>query len=647
MTALAGIVTFDGALPDIRTEDLIRSAISAPRKGSAYVRRLAGATFVQRTPAAPSHSQSTPPFAGSSDRFLFAADARLDNRPELGAALALSPSQLEQTPDSLLILRMHQRWGDAGIARCLGAFAFALWDAEARRLTFGRDCLGSRVLFFHRGDGFVAFATSLGALLAIPRVPRELDEVTLANFLAVNLTEPTHTFYRGVERVPTRTMVTVDRGAVGDRHYWSPDFDAPPPFRRDEDYIERARELFDQAVATATADLPHVAISTSGGLDSSAIAATVARLGRAESIACYTMVPPAGTQIEVASKYLDEHDKVDALARMHPALDVRFMSVEHAHPYEEDITRFFARANMPILGPTILEQHAHLENAITAAGHRTLLVGNYGNFGLTWHGRFSVLALLRFGEFGMFARELHATSRRDNRDLARTFVKEVAMPAVPVWARRLSQRLRGRDPDSVARYSSLNPDYVVESDLGHQWQAQGFDPWTSPGGWSPPRHRARFLFDLNQIGRDHRAMSEEWRRYEVRDPHADRRLLEFALTVPEPMYRRDGVPRSFARAVFADRLPREILDEQRRGALAVTWFRHLNARRQEIAAEVERLAASPLASRLIDLPRLRRLIEQWPEDENAAEKRRYEYTSVLGRGIHVGRFIRWVEGGNA
>ncbi len=107
------------------------------------------------------------------------------------------------------------------------------------------------------------------------------------------------------------------------------------------------------------------------------------------------------------------------------------------------------------------------------------------------------------------------------------------------------------------------------------------------------------------------------------------------------------MPRSFARAVFADRLPREILTEQRRGAGGGAWFRRLTARRSAIAAEIERLENSATARRLIDLPRLKRLLDQWPADEHAAQLREFDYMLALTRGIHVGRFIRWVEGGNA
>ncbi len=113
------------------------------------------------------------------------------------------------------------------------------------------------------------------------------------------------------------------------------------------------------------------------------------------------------------------------------------------------------------------------------------------------------------------------------------------------------------------------------------------------------------------------------------------------------MYRRDGLKRSFARAVLADRLPPEILNEHRRGYQGATWFRRLDAQRQDITDEIDRLETSSLASRLIDVPRLKRMLQDWPKDENAAEMRLQDLRRAFGRGIHVGRFIRWVEGGNA
>jgi asparagine synthase (glutamine-hydrolysing) len=647
MSAFAGIVALNGSAIDQGAENRAASALTAWRKGRTVARRIENAIFVHRASPQGANGEEQP-LTSPNGHALFAADARLDNREELGHALGLTAIEIAHTSDAALIHRAYERWGDDGVARCLGAFAFAHWDAAARRLTLGRDCLGNRPLFYHCGPQFVSFATNLGALLALPDVPRAVDELALAQFIAVNIRDDWQTYYRDIERVPSRTLVTIGHAGVRRRHYWSPDLHAPQPYRRDEDYIERARELFDIAVASATRDTPRVAIATSGGLDSSAIAATVAQQGLSESVACFCMVPPAGADIDVdAFHYLDERDKVEALARMYPSLDVRFIAPDRSHPRSGDDTFYFVRANLPSLAPASFGDGLYLPEAVAAAGHQALLIGNYGNFGLTWDGRLSLVELFRARQWHGFAHELRAAARHSNRSLARTFAGDIVMPTAPDWLRRLIYRMRGHDPDSVAHYSALNPAFIAEADLARQWRAQGFDPWFSAGDWNPRRLRARRLFDQNQYARDIRGLAEEIFGFEVRDPLGDRRLLEFALAVPEPMYRRDGIPRSFARRVFADRLPRQILDEHRRGANRPTWFRALNEKRDEVAADIDRLEGSPLAMRLIDVPRLKRLMAQWPKDVNEAEARKNEYRLVLARGVHAGRFVRWVEGGNA
>jgi asparagine synthase (glutamine-hydrolysing) len=651
MSYLAGVVKFDGCSVDDETGDrIVRVAGGSPRT-QVRISRAEGAMFVQRPSRVVHGGNDEQRLTGlRNGRTLVAAQARLDNRAELAEALGLAPPELAATSDPDLVMRMFEQRGEAGLARCLGAFAFAQWDAETRRLTLARDYTGDCALFFYRAGATLIFADTLRLLLALPTVPREIDEITLANFMVVNFINARRTLYRGIERVPSRTLITIDQMTVRHRHYWSPDFDAPPPYQREADYIERARELFDQAVATASAGNRNIAMSASGGLDSSAIAATAARLGQAERIICYTLVPPRGTPSEIRShEYGDETDKMRALSAMYPALELNLLAPEGLHPIDEDDTRQFVERNLPSHGPTNLSWFSFLYDAVAAAKHPLLLVGVRGNMGLTWTGAFSLRSLLRAGDWRGLARELPAVARESGRGIgvARTFAAEVLIGGASSPLRRAFHRARGRDPDSVARYSALNPHFIADCRLARQWETEGFNPWFGANGWNPARYRAHHLFDHYQIARDMRAESEELHGFRLRDPHADRRLLEFALSVPEPLYRRDGVPRSFARAVFADRLPREILDERKRGAQGGAWFRRLDARRQDIAADVERMEASPLARRLIDLPRLKRLLEEWPAGEHAAQERAQEYRLVLTRAVHIGRFIRWVEGGNA
>ncbi|MBS0247531.1 MAG: hypothetical protein JSR61_13005 [Proteobacteria bacterium] len=576
---------------------------------------------------------------------LFAADVRLDNRDELIALLgAARPPQAD---DADLLLATIDRFYDAGIARCLGAFAFVRWQPDRRRLLLGRDCLGHRSLFYHCGDGFVAFASTLGGLLALPRVPRQLDEIALANFLAVNLNAREQTLYRGIARVPSRCVVEIGKRGRVQRHYWSPRMGGADN-RSDTDYVEEARARFDDAVLTVSRDLPRVAVSCSGGFDSSAIAATLARLGHAQSIDCYTVVPPPGSNIDVGERrYYDETDKVEALGRLHPALNLNLMSPPAPHPNESDPTRIFARSHMPYPGPTVLGAHGALYDAVAASRHPVLLSGDLGNLCLSWDGLFSIRALLREGRFRELVHELSAIARRNRRSRARTIFAEALLPGLPLWLRRTVHRLRGREPDAIERYSALNPAFIAGNDLPRQWYEQAFEAWPMPEGWNAARFRARALFDLNQVARDLKAASVDVFGYERRDPYADRRLIEFALNVPERLYRCDGIPRAFARAVFADRLPPEILNEQRRGISAAAWFQRLDVRRRDIEDEIERLETSATARRLIDIKRLKELVAAWPADGNEAQSKRGLYFGALQRALHVGHFIRWVESANA
>ena len=204
----------------------------------------AHAVFAQRISLREAQSPGSPPWLRSG-KALFAASARIDNRDEVTAALGLE-RQRPGASDAELVRNAIERAGDAGLARLVGDFAFAYWDAEFRQLLLGRDCLGRVPLFFHVGRGFAAFALSYSSLLALPDVPREVDEVVLGHLLALNLQERRRTLYRGVERVPSRSVVTINGTSYSERQYWTPNLDAAPTYRTEDDYVARGRELLDQ-----------------------------------------------------------------------------------------------------------------------------------------------------------------------------------------------------------------------------------------------------------------------------------------------------------------------------------------------------------------------------------------------------------------
>ena len=94
---------------------------------------------------------------------------------------------------------------------------------------------------------------------------------------------------------------------------------------------------------------------------------------------------------------------------------------------------------------------------------------------------------------------------------------------------------------------------------------------------------------------------------------------------------------------MADRLPPVIALNPKKGEQNAEWFHRLTLRREQIAADVERASASALASRILDVDRLRTLVQRWPASLDEAIGRGADYRSVLPRGAHVAQFLCWAE----
>jgi asparagine synthase (glutamine-hydrolysing) len=133
---------------------------------------------------------------------------------------------------------------------------------------------------------------------------------------------------------------------------------------------------------------------------------------------------------------------------------------------------------------------------------------------------------------------------------------------------------------------------------------------------------------------------------DIRDPTADVRLLEFCFAVPTEQFLSEGTPRALARRALEDRLPKQVLQEPRRGLQAADWHEDFTAARDRIVDELDRLAACPAAAAVLDLPRLRRLTENWPSSGWERNDVSVPYESVLAAGISAGHFLRRVAGAN-
>jgi asparagine synthase (glutamine-hydrolysing) len=182
--------------------------------------------------------------------------------------------------DGEVILHLYEERGDAAVAALDGMFAFALWDSRKSRLLLARDRTGKKPLFYYDGPGLFAFASEVKALLAHPQVPHERDETAIPLYLTYGYVPTPGTFYQGIRALPPgHSFVATESGAETPRSYWTVRFQ-DGVVEDEVEAEERLRTLLRLAVTRRlVSDVPLGAF-LSGGLDSSAVVASMAEAAR-------------------------------------------------------------------------------------------------------------------------------------------------------------------------------------------------------------------------------------------------------------------------------------------------------------------------------------------------------------------------------
>ena len=647
MSGFGGIVRFNGGPADTRTLERLGRALRVPGNAEPRVWHGGPAAFCHRAFAyTPEDRLDCQPMTMRRGGSVFLAAGRIDNRAELAGALGMATGELDRTGDAALMRCAWERWGQAGLPRLLGDFAFACWDGEAHRLVLARDAMGAVPLFYHHSAHFIAFATDYPGLLAVPEVPRDLDEIALGHFLILNHSQAERTFYAGISRVPSGGCAIFENGRPRVDEYWKPSFGKARHNIDPTEAIEEARRLLDAAVAARLRSIEPVAAQASGGLDSSGVAATAARLLAPARLHTLTLLPPEGLEVvPLRGHYPDEHDKVVALGQRIPNLDVEFLAPATPHPNETDPRRMFALTGVPVFNPINYGWFAHLYDRAAAAGHRVLLTGADGNFTLSWAGNLAIIEWLKAFRPDKAVAELRALARRRGVPIRRVLPRALLDFLQPAAVYRRRDARSRSERFGWELYSLVSPEFA--SDIGLQQQALAMGHDTSLRLPTDGQlARARRVLRYNEEAREFAACCPALHGIQLRHPLRDRRLVEFTLGLPETIFLRDGQRRWFARRVLSDRLPAEIVGEMRPGTQSPDWFERLTGRRTELAEEAARLSDCTPAARVIDMPRLRGAIEKWPHEATPEARPKAIDGIRLDRALHVGRFIRWAEGGN-
>ena len=413
--------------------------------------------------------------------------------------------------------------------------------------------------------------------------------------------------------------------------------------RRPEDYSEALRHLLDKAVSCRLRGTGEVGAYLSGGFDSGAVTATAARLlapsGR--RLFAFTGLPREGYDGPVPrNRIIDEGPYAALTAALYPNIEHVLVRNQGRSPLE-DLDRNFFLFERPFIDLSGAGWTNSMNSAIRKRNVKVMLGGGYGNMGLSYDGLELLPELLRSGRWLRLWREMRGLALRRMRwrgVLARTF-GPWCPPGLWVWLNRVAN---GHALE-VGDYTAIHPRRFAELDLPARAKACNLDFVCRPRKDSFAMRL--WVLRRSDPGNYRKGGLGGWQ-VDHRDPTADVRLLEFCLSVPTDQFLCDGIPRALAQRALADRLPKQVLKESRRGMQVADWHEDFTAARDQIADELDRLEACPAAATVLDLARLRRLTENWPSGGWERDEVSLPYELALPRAISTGHFLRRVAGGN-
>ncbi|MDG2408486.1 MAG: asparagine synthase (glutamine-hydrolyzing) [Pirellulales bacterium] len=217
------------------------------------------------------------PMANEDHSIWVTYNGEIYNHLELRKELINRGHQYQTHSDTETIVHAYEEWGPDCVNRFRGMFAFVIWDSGRQRLFAARDKLGIKPLYYALGGNQLLCASEIKSIFASGLCSPQLNDTRLPELLTFGYLSGQETLFEGVQTLPPGHRMFWSTEGLAVEQYWDiPQIPDEPSVRSEADWISQFTELFEETVSLRLmSDVP-LGVFLSGGLDSSAIAATMA-----------------------------------------------------------------------------------------------------------------------------------------------------------------------------------------------------------------------------------------------------------------------------------------------------------------------------------------------------------------------------------
>jgi asparagine synthase (glutamine-hydrolysing) len=532
-----------------------------------------------------------------SPELVFVAQARIDNRDEILEELAVPPAQWATLADSEVLHSAYRRWEEDCVQRVYGDYAFAAWHRDSGKVVAAVDHNASVRLYYTQCDGSkLMLATQLGALLAHPQIPRDLNLKALG-LLAAPKIEAGSTPFQHIRVLPGGHLLRYRQRTLEIRRWWQPDPTVRKSYRDPRDYVHAAQQAFEQAVRVRLRTVGPVAALMSGGLDSTLVAATAAQQLKecGQTMTAYLSVPEPGLACETRTGWeVDDSPYAEDVARLHDNL--RLVKITPGRNGTlEIVPGTHASSRTPVRNGANQIWLLKACLASQAAGVRVMLNGGKGNATISQSGDGFLRDLILRLKWGEVIRQANARAKTAGENAWRAIAREMLGDK----GRRALQLL-GLLPKQPKRFGAAL--FTAEFRAAHTASLETFaQPLSTRQG------QVNFMMGPSkQWAAD--AMAQ-WG-IEMRDPTGDRRLIECLLGFPLAAFSLAGWPRGLAREMGRDRIPDTVRLRRTRGEQVPEFASLVALNAAGYRAALETAQGSASFRSIFDMERVHDLLER-------------------------------------
>lgn len=451
--------------------------------------------------------------------------------------------------DSEILPHLWEERGERMVEGLRGMFAFAIYDQRRRTLMLARDRLGKKPLYYHDDGRRLVFASELKSLLLDPSVPRDVDPAAIADMLTFQYVPSPRTIWRGVRKLPGGHRLICDANGTRVERYWSLPTETDHGITPNAAVEDLERLLAESVRIRMAADVP-VGAFLSGGIDSSAVVALMARETN-RPISTYSV----GFQDEERGEL--RHARVVArhLGTQHHELIVGPDSLELLPKLVWAMDEPFSDASMI---PT------YLVARLARMGVTVALTGDGGDEILGGYSTY--LKAVRHAR----ADGIPLSVRRAAVAAGRLFGSHATTGS---WLDQLAMQVVDRHIDLMSRFGRAELAAMLAPEL--QRELRSHDPHATPRTLHEHASRAlgpipallaldaqTYLTDDVLAKVDRLSMASS---LEVRAPLLDQKVVEYAARLPFDYKLRGGITKWVLREAVKPLLPAEILRRGKQG----------------------------------------------------------------------------------